>query len=138
MKNIPSRVRPSLRHDAVVADEALGAVEPSSAAAYYGGQLIGESISPEIRRRLIAAWNACEDMPIDHLERLAAIGQGAMLLSLYAFTQVDNLRRAGACIERLASIIELTRPDLAKADEVLESRRLAAQVRAIKTPDFVA
>lgn len=134
----PSRVRPGLRADSVVADEPLGAVEPNSAAAYYGGQLIGESMSPEIRRRVIASWNACEDMPIDHVERLAAIGQGAMHLSLYAFSQVDNLRQAAAAIERLAKIIESTTPDLAKSSEVLEARALAAKVGAFKVPDFVA
>lgn len=55
-------------------------------------------------RRLAAAWNACEDMPTDDIEELAAC-RGVMVLTVYADEMRENLDKANARIAKLDALV---------------------------------
>lgn len=56
--------------------------------------------SEEDARRLAAAWNACEGMPTDDIEELAAC-QGVMTLTVYADDILSKLNAARALLREV-------------------------------------
>ena len=62
------------RHGTVVSDTPVPGIGGSDAVEYYGGHLIGESITEANARRIVACVNACAGMRNDELEGGLLIG----------------------------------------------------------------
>ena len=64
-------------HSTVVSDTPVPGMSGSDAVEYYGGHLIGESITEANARRIVACVNACRGLGTDELEQhglVSAVG----------------------------------------------------------------
>lgn len=68
--------------NSIVSDNPVPGMGGSDCIEYYGGHLIGESITPSNRRRLVACWNACEGIPTEVLERLGTLDRARVELDV--------------------------------------------------------
>lgn len=65
----PGLLREGISYGAIVADRAApGAPLGADDIASYGGHLVGESITPSNRRRLVACWNAFDGVHVEAIE----------------------------------------------------------------------
>ena len=88
----------------------------------------------ENARRLVACWNACDLMPTEDIERLAAIGEGVMRLSVLADdnrAERDSLRAVNAELMEALQIavrqnshdMQMTGDELRRCESAIASAR---------------
>lgn len=73
MSETKGLIRVGRSNGCIVGDDPVLEVGGSSEIEYYGGHLVGESMSPDNARRLVVCWNACHKMPTELLEQLGTL-----------------------------------------------------------------
>ena len=125
------------RPGSIVADEPVPEISGSDDVEYYGGHLIGESVSKGNARRIVACVNACAEWPTETLENQFAgkmfVGSGLQLWVNYTDkkAEVEDLKQQrDELLAAAEKALDVCRRDYDSTDAVTV---LSAAIAKVKT-----